>query len=145
MIYDVVKREGGGVLKSFPLSSSLHPSQDPPGPPDSPISPTPACSVHERDNIYSEHKDLGSILYIPHLLIFALEADRAVSSSAPLPECCRLCFPWLSVAVAFWYLIWSPSDTTAETSCPNVPVLRITVCLLACSPPPPWRKTGDFR
>ena len=107
MIRDVVKWEGGGVLKFFPLSSTLHTSQDPPGPPDSPTSSDPACSpVHERGNIYSEHKDLGSILYIPHLLIFALEADIAVSST-PLPEYCRLCFPWLSVAVAFWYLIWS--------------------------------------
>ena len=81
------------VLGWNPATNGQLLTKDPPGPPDSPISPTPACSVHERDNIYSEHKDLGSILYIPHLLIFALEADRAVSSSAPLPECCRLCFP----------------------------------------------------
>ena len=82
------------MLKFFPLSSSRHPSQDPPGPPNCPTSSAPACSpVHERDNIYSEHKDLGSILYIPHLLIFALEADLAVSSSALLPEYRQVVLP----------------------------------------------------
>ena len=129
MLREVVMWEGGEMLKFFPRPSSLHPSQDPPGPPDSPPAPTPACSpVHERDNIYAKHKELGSSIYVPHL--FALEADFAASSSAPFLNIADST-SHDAVAVAFWYLGCSLQDTKAETSCPNVPVLRI---LFACLP-----------